>query len=208
MPTIDELPLIDVSDLIDTDLVYVVKGNSPGSGDKSMTVEEFNKSHLPAVFCVVHWGASDQDTDTYNTWFKVTGWGETPNVDTYSLWNYASQRIEVPSDLEGAYWINGVIRHDRRSDDNCDRIVLSIRKNGSEKVRESKDTEDYNSTTGGQYDSFQIAWLDKDAVAGDYYELYMYLQVASTFFDQMRIRADVSTYHQFAAVRIAGRDEV
>lgn len=206
MTTIDDLPLIAVGDLADTDLLYIFR-ESGGAKDVAMTLAEFKKTALPPVFAIAEWGASDQDlSGDLSTWVLSTGWATDAYIDTYGMWDSVNSRMTVQAELEGAFIITGTIRIDDHISYNTDRWLVSIRKNGAEKSRGAMHRSDYFPTTGGSdYDNMQVMWHDPDGVDGDYYELWMYTQTGGPL---SRIESDSNSYHQFGICRIAGRDEV
>ena len=205
MATIDDLPLIDVGDLADTDLLYIFR-ESGGAKDVAMTLAEFKKTALPPVFAIAEWGASDQDlSGDINAWVQSTGWAADAYIDSYGMWDSVNNRMTVQAELEGAFIILGTIRIDDEVSYNSDRWIVSIRKNGTEESRGQSTRADFFSPAGSNYDNSQVMWHDPDGVEGDYYELWVYPHGGGPL---SRIESGASAHHQFGICRIAGRDEV
>ncbi len=204
MATIAELPPITAGQLEDTDLLYIYR-ESGGPKDVAMTVAEFARTSLPPVFASAQWGVSDQNLfSALNTWSQLTGWSATPIIDTYDMWDSVNSRFVVQPELEGGFFINGIIRFDHHQNNRSDRFVLSIRKNDVSVAQGMKDCEDQNASIGSWYDSVEILFYDPDGVEDDYYELFCYPQWGGASTD-LRIRADIPQYHGFQVCRIAGR---
>jgi hypothetical protein len=126
-------------------------------------------SNTPAVS--VKYTGSGSSSFTSSTWTKVSTISnvtESVVVDTDSIWS--GSKFTIPSGKDGAYWIQGRATAFTNSNNFTD-LRAAIYKNGS---RFCSGYWTVFSPANGLRHSTSVFSVIDNAVAGDYYELYVY----------------------------------